>query len=369
MNKFIATITICLVHFLSVKAQQVDLLTSLSADIHETSGLLFLNQRIITHNDSGGEPALYEIDSVSGNVIRKVILENASNVDWEDVTADDDYIYIGDFGNNAGSRTNLKVYRLSQNDFFNTPNDTVIVDTINFSYADQVDFTPTTYSTNFDAEALIAFNDSLYIFTKNWGNNKTHIYSIPKTPGTYQVERIDSIDTQGLVTGAENVSMNNSVILCGYAGLDPFVFEIKSIAGNQFSIGISTRNTLILPSGYSPQIEGITKINETQFYVSSEEFINGAPPGLFKLTMNSNVGINEVSQPVLNIYPIPASKGINIELAAKESLVILNVLGEAVGSYKLAEGMNYVGLNQIEPGMYILKFMGSGHQRKITVQE
>jgi len=74
------------------------------------------------------------------------------------------YIYIGDFGNNAGTRTDLKVYRVDISDYFT--NDTVNAEIIHFTYADQTNFSNQIYAHNFDAEALISIGDSLYIFTK-----------------------------------------------------------------------------------------------------------------------------------------------------------------------------------------------------------
>ena len=83
-------------------SQQITEITQLHNSIKETSGLIFLDQKLITHNDSGGEPALYEIDTVSGNITRKVFISNAGNTDWEDICNDSTYIYIGDFGNKIG---------------------------------------------------------------------------------------------------------------------------------------------------------------------------------------------------------------------------------------------------------------------------
>ena len=77
----------------------------LPAEVIETSGLLFLNGKLITHNDSGDDSNLYEIDTITGNITRTVSVSNATNIDWEDIAQDDTYIYIGDFGNNNGTRT------------------------------------------------------------------------------------------------------------------------------------------------------------------------------------------------------------------------------------------------------------------------
>ena len=193
--------------------QQVDLVTTLSDSLIETSGLILLDDRLITHNDSGGESALYEIDTTSGNISRKVIIDNATNVDWKDLCYDNTHIYIADFGNNSGSRTNLRVYRVNISDYLSTPNDTISADTIFFNYADQVDFTPTSLMTNYDAEGLISWNDSLYIFTKNWGNQWTNVYALPKTPGNYSLLRKGSINVEGFVTAASFNADSNSIIL------------------------------------------------------------------------------------------------------------------------------------------------------------
>jgi hypothetical protein len=182
--KFVYALLFVTIFPLSFYGQKITLLTALADSLKETSGLIYLNQKLITHNDSDGRPALYEIDTISGNVIRSVAVRNATNIDWEDICYDGSYLYIGDFGND-GSRKDLKIYRLPISGYLTTGNDTVTADTIRFNYSDQIDFTSSPFSTNFDAEALISYGDSLYIFTKNWGDKWTNIYALPKTPGNY----------------------------------------------------------------------------------------------------------------------------------------------------------------------------------------
>jgi hypothetical protein len=72
----------------------------------------FCNNNIITHNDSGGQANLYEINASTG-ALRTVAITNATNVDWE-YAQDASYIYIGDIGNNFGNRTDLKIYKISR---------------------------------------------------------------------------------------------------------------------------------------------------------------------------------------------------------------------------------------------------------------
>ena len=89
--------------------ESIEVLGVLSNEISETSGLIFHNGKLITHNDSGNTPQLFEIDTVSYQITRTVTLSNVANIDWEDIAQDSEYIYIGDFGNNLGTRTDLSL--------------------------------------------------------------------------------------------------------------------------------------------------------------------------------------------------------------------------------------------------------------------
>ena len=83
---------------------ELSFVTFLDNTIEETSGLLLINENLISHNDSGGENTLYEFDISTGNISGAVNIDNSVNIDWEDIACDSDYIYIGDFGNNNGNR-------------------------------------------------------------------------------------------------------------------------------------------------------------------------------------------------------------------------------------------------------------------------
>src|SRR6188768_3637663 len=75
--------------------------TSLSAPLlNETSGLTFINGKLWTFNDSGNANDIYRVDTSTSTVYQTVDISNATNVDWEDMTSNNDYLYIGDFGNN-----------------------------------------------------------------------------------------------------------------------------------------------------------------------------------------------------------------------------------------------------------------------------
>ena len=81
-------------------------------EVKETSGLLFFNGKIITHKDSGNAANLYELDSVNGNILRIIAINSVTNTDWEDITQDENHIYIADIGNNNGNRTDLNIFKI-----------------------------------------------------------------------------------------------------------------------------------------------------------------------------------------------------------------------------------------------------------------
>ena len=84
----------------------------LPSEVKETSGLIFLNGKIITHNDSGDDPNLYEVDTISGTISRIINITNATHIDWEDISQDNTHIYVADIGNNNGDRDNLIIYKI-----------------------------------------------------------------------------------------------------------------------------------------------------------------------------------------------------------------------------------------------------------------
>jgi hypothetical protein len=179
-----------------VNAQYLSTATAaaLPSGILESSGIESLNDSTFwTHNDSGGSPELYELD-MNGNLMRTLAISNAGNVDWEDITADENgNIYIGDFGNNYNTRTDLKIYVINHPDSISGSSTTAQI--INFTFSDQTAFPPANENLNYDIETIIWFNDSLYLFSKNRSipySGYTKYYRLPALAGTFTAELVDS---------------------------------------------------------------------------------------------------------------------------------------------------------------------------------
>jgi hypothetical protein len=272
---------------------------NLSSTLNETSGLLWWNGAIWTHNDSGGDPFLFAVDTTTGNITRTVTVTNAVNTDWEDIAQDDNYIYIGDFGNNAnGNRTDLKIYKVSKSDVL--AGDNVTAEIINFSYEDQTDFTPTgSNNTNFDCEAMITYGSSLFLFSKNWVNQQTKLYEVPNTAGTHTALKRAELNVQGLITGADAVANKRTIVLTGYSTtLTPFVYLLYDFSGTSFFEGNKRKVPL---NATFTQMEGIAAIKSDHYFISNErfqQFVINTPAKFETLDLSGLLG------PYLTILPI-----------------------------------------------------------------
>lgn len=238
----------------------------LSDSIAETSGLITSENLLWTHNDDMST-TLYGMDT-KGKIKKKINLEGVKNNEWEEISQDSSYLYIGDFGNNiAGNRKDLYILRIEKKSILNP---TPAIDTISFSYSNQNDFDTKieANTTNFDCEAFVVSKDSIYLFTKQWESEKTGVYSLSKNPGTHIAKLKETLNVEGLITGATLLPQEKGVVLCGYSHfLQPFVYLLYGYKNNDFSTGNKRKIKLSL---LFHQIEAITTENGLLFYVTNE---------------------------------------------------------------------------------------------------
>lgn len=326
--------------------------------VDETSGLLFLDGKIITHNDSGDAAVLYELDSVTGNLIRAVSIKQSKNVDWEDLAEDETHIYIGDFGNNNGDREDLRIYKILKSEFKNNSNATAQL--ISFSYEDQTNFNSSD-SHNFDAEAFVVYENSLLIFTKNRDDLKTNVYKIPKTIGIHSAIKVSTANVQGLITGA--TLQNNNFMLCGYdEGAYSFLIFVsadRNAGDDIFNNGFDKYWFRISELGQGSQVEAITSFDDGKFYISREGVdkpsvkLNQALFE-FKDDRTKVLSIEKNELDILNISPNPTSDKIFInsnKTILKTSMY--NTLGKKVLEFNTYQ--KEINISHFSKGIYLLK--------------
>ena len=338
-------------------------------DVKETSGLLFFNEKVITHNDSGDGPYLYEIDTIHGNISRVITITNATHIDWEDISQDDTYIYIADIGNNDGNREDLKIYKVFKSDYTSSTN--VTAEIISFSYEDQTDFSSQPNHTNFDAEAIAVYQDSLLIFTKNWVDNKTNAYAIPKTVGDHVAAKVSSYDVKGLITGVSYNPYTDAFLFSGYNSiLLPFLIYVDQNRPPSLDVfgGSVTKINLVDPLylEQGSQIEGVAFFEPNKYYISREYFSNSIAgitiifeQKLYEfyneLDYLLSTSDNELSKLSIHI-PNPVEE--ELEIFPKNnsheilSLSIIDIHGKKLLS---VENQNKLNLGSFSKGLYFLK--------------
>jgi hypothetical protein len=238
----------------------------LSDSIAETSGLVASENLLWTHNDDNST-MLYGMDT-KGKIRKKINFKGVKNNEWEDISQDSSYLYIGDFGNNVlGNRKDLHILRIEKKSILNP---SPVIDTITFSYENQIDFEPKKEpnTTDFDCEAFVASNDSIYLFTKQWASEKTSIYCLPKSPGTHVAKLKEKLNVDGLITGATALPQEKGIVLCGYSHyLQPFVYLLYGYKNNNFLNGNKRKIKISL---LFHQIEAITTEDGQLFYLTNE---------------------------------------------------------------------------------------------------
>ncbi|MBI9038701.1 MAG: T9SS type A sorting domain-containing protein [Bacteroidales bacterium] len=352
--------------------------------VGETSGLIFYNNGLWTHNDSGGDAKIFKIDTLTSEIVQTIYLPNASNYDWEDITQDEDHIYIADVGNNEGNRKNLRIYKVNKNDIPISGNANVNSTIIHFSYSDQTNFSSANQKNNYDCEAIISCGDHLYLFSKNWENYKTKLYKLPKIPGNYEAALIDSLEVDGLITGADYKQEFNEISLIAYKNYVPFLFLLYNYQDNNFFSGNKRR--IDLPYILGAQTEGITYSTDKNILISCENSVISQQ--VFKVntgiwTNTSAIGINELSEADFDysISPNPVTEKkfkIDITNLHDQSFTIefYDSLGQNVNfkkkKYSDSDGKIKLSfkVGKAKSGLYLVKLRSSNQYatRKLIIQ-
>jgi len=344
---------------------------NLPVTVNETSGLIFWDGSLYTHNDNTNTN-LYGLNITTGVVNQTLAVTGTTNQDWEDIDQDENYIYIAETGNNVnGNRTNLRIIRADKAGLLSG---SPTINSINFSYSNQTSFAATSNNnTDFDCEAIIVGTDSIYLFTKQWVSSQTSVYSLPKTPGTHVAQLVNTYNVNGLVTGATYLEDEKLIALSGYSStLQPFIYLLYDYNGTDFFSGNKRKINLNLPFH---QVEGITTTNGTDFYLTNEnfqQFVINVPQRLhhFNLSAYLENYLDDIAsannhilmQASIYIYPNPVSNILNIQ--GRENLsgtgyTITNVQGRQVAAGSLTAINNTIDVAALSSGMYVLTLSGN----------
>lgn len=340
--------------FQSVQAQVVGTLDPL---LDNTSSLFYWEGDLWTCNDHG-EVVFHALDTTTGAILRSVAT-GVMPSDMEEVAQDDAYFYLGDFGNNHELlRTDLRVLRFLKSDLLAGR---IRPDTIAFVYEG---YDPSVVkgkglpTTDFDCEAMVAGTDSLYLFSKQWGSYQTVCYTLPKQPGTYTAYGRDTLDVQGMVTGACLLPGAGMLVLCGYNVIcQPFVWLLYGYEDNRFLGGGQLR--IDLDNGIGLQVESIATADGRRFFLTNEHFSRVGferPAQLMSLDLTDIITQLAVSDtggvglPVLEeaeqwgLQPNPTTGVVEIDREGVELVEVMDAAGRLMMSSQRGRQVDISGL-------------------------
>lgn len=332
---------------------------NLASELSEISGLIHVKGKFYAMNDGGNSSEIHQIDTQTGLVLRSVKIKS-TNTDWEELTADDTFIYIGDVGNNKGNRKDLKVLRINISDL---AKDSVIPDVIRYSYLDQTDYSSRDFH-NYDCEALVPGSNGLFIFTKNRLDLKCNLHWIPKTPGSYITQKLDSTGLDYMITGASVTPFGN-LFLCGYDySLNYYVSALFDWNKNKRLNGkISTRKFLDGPKQY----ESIVSLGDSAFLMAAESLSGSGSFLVHGLVSDNKTGVVASRTESLMAYPNEFVSDLTVIYDKSiTKLCLINNLGKTVfeiNTDKLGNKM-VLDLDFLTPGSYNLIFKNGNQSIK-----
>lgn len=230
---------------------------NLASALIESSGLYCLDNQAVTLNDSGNKPELYTLNH-EGKLIATLPID-AENHDWEALTADEAFFYVGDFGNNRGKRTNLEIIKVRRDDG-------TVAQHLAVTYkANNVDAN-VAYDHDYDAEAMVAQGEHLWLISKSWHSRIAHVYAINKLSDNQNLEPQYEIEgLPGVVTGIDWDARQNRFVVVGYTSnsigiFNPFIATLS----DQFTV------TSVQSLPQFAQVEGICAQANGDIWITQE---------------------------------------------------------------------------------------------------
>ncbi|ODR03125.1 hypothetical protein BHQ20_01675 [Mycobacterium intermedium] len=227
------------------------------------------------HNDSGDSARIFAIDSKTGQTLGTYTLSGASAVDWEDIEVaigpdGKSYIYVGDIGDNGGSRSNVTIYRVPEpivtGTAANPTNSTLTgVQQLKMTY-------PNGLKLNSEALLVDPITGNMMVIEKT-GSTVSRVYSVPESAwnsGSAIFQQVGTLDlstaSATLVTSADFSADGSQVAVRTYG--DVFLWNRTpdsdpwSVFSQQPVVAPAVSETLGEAIAFHPDGRGYVTVSE-----------------------------------------------------------------------------------------------------------
>lgn len=209
--------------------------------------------------DSGNNNNLIGLNAL-GDIIKTININNVSNIDWEDLTTDNNCnIYIGDFGDNMQNRTVYTIYKIG--------NEALVKESTN---AELIEFTLPLEIKSKDFESFILINNHFYLFSKEKGDFT--VFKVPNKIGKHQAIVSSNFNFKGKnnkITSADIGPRGETLILLNHNK----VWKLSNFQNDNFFSGSIEK----LEFKHSSQKEGVAFLNDSTLILTDER--NGTTGG------------------------------------------------------------------------------------------
>ncbi len=245
--------------------------------LDEISGMVcsrILKGVIYVHNDSGGEAAVYLLDSL-GNSVGTIEFLGTKNRDWEDIAIGPgvdgrSYIYVGEIGDNNAVHEEVVIYRIPEPENIN-PNTQVIPQKTTLKYPGGAR----------DAESLMVDPISGDIFILSKRDSLNTLYRLPADKfgdGEAELEELNKLPFTS-ATAADISADGSQILVKNY--LTIFYWKRNP---RETVMKAMSREPIQLPYSPEPQGEAIGFLPSGKAYYTLSEKRFDLVPVLYKYT-------------------------------------------------------------------------------------
>ncbi len=285
MKRFHSLLIILFFSFFSY-GQKLEKIAFLPMELEEASGMTYIENIGLFILEDSKKPFLYKVDEKTGKILQVIKVEDVKLKDKESLTADKNFLYLGDIGDNEGKRKHIQIIKIPI-DKLKSKADTIFLKGERLKiYFDKVYNNTKKKDNIYDFEAMVAYQDSIYLFSKQRKDKKSRCFVVANNLKEQEANYLFTIKADGLITGATLSFDKKTLVLLGYQRKKrlPFILSIDDWR-NVSMHDQNTKRIILSHKDIAFQLEAITFISNSTLLLANE-WTKYMSQGIFKIENN-----------------------------------------------------------------------------------